>query len=135
VEAAGWLWTFNYDTGEVLRISPSTLEPEGIQELTQPNSIATNGESLWVSDSGTAEVVRIDPLTGDVEHRAERVQGNLTAGADAAWALDLERLYRIGEDDSVGEPAELPYSDAGSFGNPLFFDGRWLWVAVLPTGD
>ncbi|HEX6400888.1 MAG TPA: hypothetical protein VF108_10535, partial [Actinomycetota bacterium] len=130
LEAGGSIWTMNYDTGEVLRVSPTTLALETVLELTQPSSMTSNGDQIWIADIGSGETVRIDPLNGEVEHRAERVQGNLTAGPEAAWALDLERLYRIGVDDSVVGPVELPYVDAGSFDNPIVFDGKSLWVAV-----
>lgn len=91
--------------------------------------------SAWISDVGTGETVRIDPLNGDVEHRAERVQGSLASGPEAAWVLDLERLYRIGVDDSVSGPVELPYEDGGSFDNPMAFDGTSLWILVRESDE
>ncbi|HEX6401302.1 MAG TPA: adenylate/guanylate cyclase domain-containing protein [Actinomycetota bacterium] len=135
VEAAGWVWLYNYDTGEVSRVSPTTLTRERMLQLTQPNWLTSNGEWIWISDVGTGETVRIDPLNGDVEHRAERVQGSLTSGPDAAWVLDLERLYRVGVDDSVSGPVELSYEDSGSFDNPMVFDGASLWILVRESDE
>lgn len=99
-------------------MSASTLAVESILELTQPSSMTSNADWIWISDIGTGETVRIDPSNGEVEHRAERVQGNLTAGPGAAWAVDLERLYRIGDDESVRGPVELEYTDGGCTTTP-----------------
>ena len=83
-EAGGFLWTFNFETGSVLRIAPSTLEVTEIESVSEPISITSNDHWVWLADDGPVETLQIDPASGDIVDRPETA-GFLTATNDSVW--------------------------------------------------
>jgi class 3 adenylate cyclase len=132
-EGGGYLWTFNFETGSVLRIAPSTLEVTEIESVSEPVSIASNGDGVWLADAGAFETLQIDPASGDIVDRPETA-GFLTATEDSVWAVDLHEVTRVDEDGEITGRVELPYADAGSWYNPAVYGGGAVWMAVRPEG-
>jgi hypothetical protein len=131
-EAGGAIWTFDFDDGTILRVSPTTLDlTEADDAGSQPDSIASNDRWVWVSDAGPGLIVQIDAARAEVERRIE-AYGLVTSGDDEVWVLDLDRLYRIDEEGTVTGPLELPYVDGGHFGNPTAYGAGSVWIAVRP---
>ena len=63
-KAGGYLWTFNFETGSVLRIAPNNREVTEIESVSEPVSIASNGDWVWLADNGPAEISRSIRPTG-----------------------------------------------------------------------
>jgi class 3 adenylate cyclase len=132
-EAGGYLWTFNFETGSVLRIAPSTLEVSEIGSVSEPRSIVSNGDWVWLADFGPSETLQIDPASGDVVDRPETT-GYLTATEDSVWAVTLQEVTRVNEDGEITGRIELPFSDDSSFFSPGVYGGGAVWIAVPPEG-
>jgi class 3 adenylate cyclase len=132
-EAGGYLWTFNFETGSVLRIAPSTLEVSEIGSVSEPRSIVSNGDWVWLADFGPSETLQIDPASGDVVDRPETA-GYLTATEDSVWAVTLQEVTRVNEDGEITGRVELPFSDDSSFFSPGVYGGGGVWIAVAPEG-
>jgi len=130
-EAGGYLWTFNFATGSVLRIAPSTLEVTEIESVSEPQSIASNGDWVWLFDNGSYKTLQIDPANGDIVDRPETA-GFLTATEDSVWAVHLHEVTRVDEDGEITGQVELPYSNGVSFFNPTVYGGGAVWIAVAP---
>jgi hypothetical protein len=130
-EAGGAIWTFDFDDGRIIRISPTTLEITEVESGSQPDSVASSEGSVWVSDAGPGEVIQFDAANGDVVGRPP-IYGLLTSGDHSVWVLDLDRLYRIDEEGTITGPLELPYVDGGHFGNPTAYGAGSVWIAVRP---
>lgn len=130
-EAGGYLWTFNFETGSVLRIAPSTLEVSEIESVSEPISIASNGDWVWLSDNGPLVTLQIDPATGDIVDRPETA-GILVATQDAVWAFDFGEVTRINQDGDITDRVELPFAGGGSSYNPAVYGGGAMWIAVRP---
>jgi class 3 adenylate cyclase len=130
-EAGGYLWTFNHETGSVLRIAPSTLEVTEIESVSEPISIVSNDDWVWLADDGPAETLQIDPANGDVVDRPE-MAGFLTATNDSVWAVHLYEVTRVDEDGEITGRIELPYSDDGNYWNPAVYGSGAVWIAVRP---
>ena len=127
-EAGGYLWTFNNVTGSVLRIAPSTLEFIEIESVSEPRSIASNGDWVWLADNGPDEMLQIDPANGDVVDRPE-TGGFLAAADGAVWAVDTHEVTRVNEDGDITGRIELLFPD---FFNPAVYGGGAVWIAVPP---
>jgi class 3 adenylate cyclase len=133
-EAGGYLWTFNNDTGAVLRISPSTFDVTQIESVSEPQSIASNGEWVWLADKGPYETLQIDPANGDIVDRPATA-GFLTATDDSVWAFDNQEVVtRVNEDGEITGRVDLPFADGGAFFNPGVYGGGAVWIAVQPAG-
>jgi class 3 adenylate cyclase/streptogramin lyase len=130
-EAGGAIWTFDFDDGRIIRISPTTLDVTEVESGSQPDSVASSEASVWVSDAGPGEVIQFDAANGDVVRRPP-TYGLLTSGDHEVWVLDLDRLYRIDEEGTITGPLELPYVDGGHFGNPTAYGAGSVWIAVRP---
>jgi class 3 adenylate cyclase len=130
IEAGGYLWTFNFEDGAILRIAPTTFETEVIEEASEPNEIASSTESVWVSDHGTGEIIQFD-LSGDVVDRVPR-HGALAGAPDGVWALDLDRLFKVDERAGITKETSLRYAGAGAGGNPTVVGAGSVWIAVRP---
>jgi sugar lactone lactonase YvrE len=133
-DAGGYLWTFNFETGSVLRIAPSTLEISEIESVSQPQSIVSNGNWVWLADFGPSETLQIDPASGDIVDRPETA-GFLTATEDSVWAVTLQEVTRVNEDGEITGRVELPFSDDSSFFSPAVYGGGAVWIAVAPEGS
>ena len=131
--AGGYLWTFNFETGSVLRIAPSTLEVIEVESVSQPQSMSSNGDWVWLWDAGRSETLQIDPANGDIVDRPE-TGGFLTATGDSVWAVDLQEVTRLDEDGEITGRMELPYAEDVSFFNPTVYGGGAVWIAVSPDG-
>jgi class 3 adenylate cyclase/streptogramin lyase len=129
-EAGGYLWTFNFTTGSVLRIAPSTLEVSEMESVSEPRSIASNDDWVWLADNGQDEMLQIDPANGDVVDRPE-TGGFLTATDGAVWAVDTHEVTRVNEDGEITGRIELLFPN---FFNPAVYGGGALWIAVQPEG-
>ena len=132
-EAGGYLWTFNFATGSVLRIAPSTLEVSEIESVSEPISIASNGDWVWLADNGPRVTLQIDPANGDIVDRPETA-GILVATQDSVWAVDIDEVTRVNEDGDITDRVVLPFADGGSSYNPAVYGGGAVWIAVRP-GD
>ena len=130
-EAGGYLWTFNFETGSVLRIAPSTLEVIEIESVSEPQSIASNGDWVWLFDNGPYTTLQIDPANGDIVDRPE-TGGFLTATEDSVWAVTLQEVTRVNEEGEITGRVELPFSNDVSFFAPGVFGGGAVWIAVRP---
>jgi class 3 adenylate cyclase len=131
-EAGGYLWTFNHETGSVLRIAPSTREVTEIESVSEPISIVSNDDWVWLADAGPAETLQIDPANGDIVDRPETA-GFLTATNDSVWAVHLYEVTRVDEDGEITGRIELPYSDDGNYWNPAVYGSGAVWIAVRPV--
>lgn len=132
-EAGGYLWTFNFETGSVLRIAPSTLEVSEIESVSEPISIASNGDWVWLADNGPRVTLQIDPANGDIVDRPETA-GILVVTQDSVWAVDIDEVTRVNEDGDITDRVVLPFADGGSSYNPAVYGGGAVWIAVRP-GD
>ena len=130
-EAGGFLWTFNFETGSVLRIAPSTLEVTEIESVSEPISIVSNDDWVWLADDGPAETLQIDPANGDIVDRPETA-GFLTATNDSVWAVHLHVVTRVDEDGEITGRVELPYAEGSNFWNPVVYGGGAVWIVVRP---
>jgi class 3 adenylate cyclase len=132
IEGAGYIWTFDFDDGTILRVSPTTLDLSEIDDSgSQPDSISSNDAWVWVSDAGPGWIVQIDAARGEVVRKVD-AYGLVTSGDEEVWVLDLDRLYRIDEEGAITGPLELPYVDGGHFGNPTAYGAGSVWIAVRP---
>ena len=125
------VWTFNFDTGAILRLSTATLEPVVVETRSAPEQIAYFAGSIWVGDAGPKEIIRYDPFTGRTIAILDEAYGTLLAGDDELFIFDGTTLYRVDDNENTLSPVvSLHFAPDAAGPHPATVGGESVWLAV-----
>jgi streptogramin lyase len=124
------------DSSGLVRIDPTTLEPEQIER--EPRfGMAASQDTVWVTNFDAGTVTRFDPATNEGTDVAE-LTGNPAALAvfgDSVWVAQqrggtLTRLDEL----SGNVVAEVPVADTG-FVKGIAADAQGVWAGISANGQ
>jgi len=137
---AHFLWVTAADTGEVLRIDPTTRAIRRVHVGGSPAGIAVAGEGVWFVDRDGAKVVRLDPRS------LRRVGPTIQVGARPSWLTAAGGSLFVADQED-GTVVRIDLHTGKKVGRPIRFarpkkqttaatvasSGQAVWVGSFPA--
>lgn len=130
------IWLAGWETGELMRLDPATLEVQASRMVAEPYGpieLAVDGSSLWVSSFSERALIHLDAAT--LEEHARHpldLQRGLLLEPEFVWVLccgpdtehGLGKLSRLAR--STGEVTTVEFTDLGP--DDVVRSGESLWI-------